>query len=1241
MLFFFTAFVFLHSICVGQAQSTLTTTAVTFLHENQQLELQQVSADAYDEASLIKNVTLPGELGGAIPTDIIFLEEYSKFYVYGKRRLIVIDAINNTVTKSIEISANSQYEPVERNGANQAWHESHLVLVGNFVYCATEEFKILKINPVDDVIVETVVEKPTTLSLDNWYNNMKLKYDARTNLIYWVIAQFEGEYSTVLIYDANEFQLIHQLDIDKAISYGTIEDIAINETLDEFYVGCSKGVRRYNANNFQLVEVIDDNGEQKGDLLYINENGVHCLYSFPRIWGSADAHIFKIDFTTNTISSFVSPLSTETACFYNENTNEIYIGFDTPNTYENNVFVINPIDNSIEAGIATKMNSDPFWNFPVDFTSYNNKVIVSQRNEIVLINEDSYNVELVGNSVAEGNLYYKAAVSGNHALVTSPGGGNVKLINTSGVVENTLEVGATLYFGCFNPNKNKAYFYNKTLQGKSKVYIYNTLTDEVEILEMGNNISDMFVYSPDEATNRVYVSNFDDTRIVKAIDGETDMFTDPVDWIYLEEHYCNSMYLAPNNKLYCMVGMDNEGNNDASIEILDANNDFVRLASHYYTTIGGALDGEFCYNSFNGKVYAIAWDMNPAPAFGKLTEIDSETNVVTSFDISDKPTHLACSPVNNKVYIRHAASPNSITVFDCAEHSITSIFIDNPALDIEYDPARDLVFVLYNETDTYKLGFIDNEDFKPGMKLPTGSCSIAYNPGNSSIYTYIASNNTNAEQVEIWQCNLDYYINDIYSFSSIQIPLEGRHTFKYDGHLFNNDILFDEHLKQIYVVNGGHSNISVIGYDESEPLFLHPKTNWISIPRHTRPVNPEWTLVEDVFHRDNFSLGYDYLDLTHLNAEYNPELLYTAEWDFDWDFFPNDDDARRTFSTRGYKLTTLPDTYSQLTMSGTVEDPTTPIELYSGNENWVGYFLHKQQDIFDALGNTLRYLDWIEAENWFCWYAGPLRNPNDPITVTEGWLCSDKVHNISYGKMVILKAGYVEPGYTFTWQGSGRSIVDTPKAETEYYTYAETADYTPIVVSLDTAETISEIGVFVNDTCVGACTVLPGDTVVGIQAYMDGQSGDSLTFETYANTKSTAGERIRTYYVFNTEKKQYEQRGIQLGERKDFYQVSLKKPEQTLILGPSNLADIMVYPNPANRQLFLVYELDTENWVELEVYDLYGKKVVTLLQGLQLAGVQKYTWNLTQTSGQKLASGVYTIRLRIGTESVTRKVLIN
>ena len=69
------------------------------------------------------------------------------------------------------------------------------------------------------------------------------------------------------------------------------------------------------------------------------------------------------------------------------------------------------------------------------------------------------------------------------------------------------------------------------------------------------------------------------------------------------------------------------------------------------------------------------------------------------------------------------------------------------------------------------------------------------------------------------------------------------------------------------------------------------------------------------------------------------------------------------------------------------------------------------------------------------------------------------------------------------------------------------------------------------------------------------------------------------------------------------------------------------YPNPFNPSTTIRYELPGPAQVVLDIYDLRGRKVRTLVRGRQLAGVHSVLWNGRDESGGSLASGVYFYRL--------------
>jgi hypothetical protein len=77
-----------------------------------------------------------------------------------------------------------------------------------------------------------------------------------------------------------------------------------------------------------------------------------------------------------------------------------------------------------------------------------------------------------------------------------------------------------------------------------------------------------------------------------------------------------------------------------------------------------------------------------------------------------------------------------------------------------------------------------------------------------------------------------------------------------------------------------------------------------------------------------------------------------------------------------------------------------------------------------------------------------------------------------------------------------------------------------------------------------------------------------------------------------------------------------------------------IFPNPFDEEAKITYELDQKCPVSLKIFDIKGKELLTLVNGVQEKG--KYTVKIT---GDKLTTGVYFYRLQTAKSTETRKII--
>ena len=84
---------------------------------------------------------------------------------------------------------------------------------------------------------------------------------------------------------------------------------------------------------------------------------------------------------------------------------------------------------------------------------------------------------------------------------------------------------------------------------------------------------------------------------------------------------------------------------------------------------------------------------------------------------------------------------------------------------------------------------------------------------------------------------------------------------------------------------------------------------------------------------------------------------------------------------------------------------------------------------------------------------------------------------------------------------------------------------------------------------------------------------------------------------------------------------------------------IEIYPIPFDKYLQIDFELTQSAEVQIELYDLTGKRIAILLNEYKPAGVNTIQWS-PNNSGAYLPAGAYFIRTSIGDEDpIIRKVI--
>tara|TARA_B100001758_G_C18221097_1_gene510306 strand:- start:20 stop:892 length:873 start_codon:yes stop_codon:yes gene_type:complete len=82
------------------------------------------------------------------------------------------------------------------------------------------------------------------------------------------------------------------------------------------------------------------------------------------------------------------------------------------------------------------------------------------------------------------------------------------------------------------------------------------------------------------------------------------------------------------------------------------------------------------------------------------------------------------------------------------------------------------------------------------------------------------------------------------------------------------------------------------------------------------------------------------------------------------------------------------------------------------------------------------------------------------------------------------------------------------------------------------------------------------------------------------------------------------------------------------------------YPNPFNPTTRIQYDLPESKFVNINIYDVIGRKIKLLVNNVQDAGYRSVYWDATNNLGQPVSAGMYIYTIQAGEFVQTRKMVL-
>lgn len=299
--------------------------------------------------------------------------------------------------------------------------------------------------------------------------------------------------------------------------------------------------------------------------------------------------------------------------------------------------------------------------------------------------------------------------------------------------------------------------------------------------------------------------------------------------------------------------------------------------------------------------------------------------------------------------------------------------------------------------------------------------------------------------------------------------------------------------------------------------------------------------------------------------------------------------------------------------------------------DWSEYILYEliQSNILlkviDEQGNAienLNFIGWINHIGYFLPGKGYAVRVNEDCVLTYG----DYRSGINFDMNTIVRTNTNTQHFQRVWQGNGWQ---------HFNVYLKINDELLQNISIG-----DEIAVYDNDICVGVAVYSGEEEYITITTSMiDNTVQEPNGFRPNENfslrfyNSSTQTEVIDSYIEILDGNNVFTANGSAVVSLNQF-------TSNTDMVVPTTTGINAIYPNPFNPDTNIRFSLNKPGEIKLEIYNVKGQRIKTLVQGHHNAGIYQVNWNGLDNNNKKVSSGIYFTRLVTSEKQDVKKMVL-